>query len=147
MCTTQDESFATSVDTTDICPGLPIPTESGPATLQDTSGGVSAAGSLSRAVQRVEGSISATNTAAVGSTDPCEPLVLEEDSINRMKVRNRRRLQERWSCPAPGHAYCFLTLDGAHTQLNEEAIEAWVSSLVRTISLRYFAFLKHLCST
>jgi len=125
MCTTQDLSFASSVNTTDICPGLLIPAELGPATLQDTSSATS---------------IPMTNVTAVGFTDPCEPLPPEADDefVNRMKARNRRRLQERWNCQAPSHTYCFLTLDGAHIPLNEESIEAWVSSLVRSISLRYF---------
>lgn len=144
MCTTQDLSFAAGVDRTDICPSLLlIPTGSTePATLHDIGDGVSAAGCLSSTAQILETSIPVTNVVAVGSTDPCEPLAPEEDVefVNRMKARNRRRLQERWNCQAPGHTYCFLILDGAHIPLNEEAIEAWVSSLVRSISLRYFPF-------
>ena len=150
MCTTQDLSFSATVNTTDICPSLPIPTESGPATLQDTSSGVSAAGSFSSTVQKLETSIPVINSAVAYCPDPCEPLSPEEDIefVNRNKARNRRRLQERWSCQVQGHTYCFFTLDGVHMPLNEEAIEAWVSSLVRSISLRYCALLnKHLHSS
>jgi hypothetical protein len=137
MCTPQNQPFAASVNTTD---SLLIPTESGPATLQDTSSSVSAACSIS---STVEISIHVTNAAVVGSPGPCEPLTPEDDDefVNRIKARYRRRLQERWSCQVQGHTYCFFTLDRTHLPLNEEAIETWVSSLVRSISLLYCAFL------
>jgi hypothetical protein len=117
MCTTQDLSFAAGVNTTNIC--------------------------LSSTVQKLEISIPVINSAVADSSDLCEPLSPEEDVefINRNKARNRRRLQERWSCQVQGHTYCFFTLDGVHIPLNEEAVEAWVSSLVGSISLRYCAFL------
>src|SRR5882762_11351423 len=105
MCTTQDLSFAGGVNTTNIY--------------------------LSSTVQKLETSIPVINSA-VADSDPCEPLSPEEDVefVNRNKARNRRRLQERWSCQVQGHTYCFFTLDGVHIPLNEEAVEAWVSSLV-----------------
>jgi hypothetical protein len=137
MCTTRDLSFAASVNTTDICPGLLIPTESGPATLQDTSSGISAAGSLSSMVQKLKISIPVINSTVAGSSDSCEPLSPEKDVefVNQNKARNRLHLQERWSCQVQGHTYCFFALDGVHIPLNKEAIEAWVSSLVGSISL------------
>ena len=33
------------------------------------------------------------------------------------------------------HTYCFTTLDGIHIPMSEDTIEAWVSALVRAISL------------
>jgi hypothetical protein len=141
MCTPQNQSFAASVNTTGICLSLLIPTESGSTTLQDTSSSVSTAGSISSTVHKLEISIPVTNAAVVGSPGPCEPLTPEDDDefVNRIKARYRRRLQERWSCQ--GHTYCFSTLDGTHIPLTEEAIETWISSLVCSISLRYCAFL------
>jgi len=61
-----------------ICPGLLlIPTGlTGPTPLQDTGG--TAAGCLSSTVQILETSIPVMNVAAVGSTDPREPLAPEE---------------------------------------------------------------------
>jgi len=68
---------------------------------------------------------------------PCklQPPAEDIDLINRTKARHRRRLQERWGCKAYDHTYCFATLDGVHIPLSEDAIEIWVSALVRAIFL------------
>lgn len=57
----------------------------------------------------------------------------EDDAefVNRNKARFRRRLQDRWSCKAVGHRYCFARLDGIHVPLSDDAIEAWITALVR----------------
>jgi hypothetical protein len=97
----------------------------------------STAGNLPFTVQKLQTSIPVTNAAVAGSSDPCESLPPDEDDefVNQNKARNKCCLQERWSCHAQGHTYCFSTLNEAHIPLKEEAIEAWVSSLVRSISL------------
>jgi len=86
----------------------------------------------------------ATSVCAVELTDPAavtdypstlQPPAEDIDLINRTKARHRRRLQERWSCKAHSHTYCFTTLDGVHIPMNEDTIEAWVSALVRAIFL------------
>jgi hypothetical protein len=41
-------------------------------------------------------------------------------------------LQDRWTCRTSGHTYCFANHDGAHVPVNEDAMESWVSALVRT---------------
>jgi hypothetical protein len=72
-----------------------------------------------------------TSSSTTSTTDEAEEDI---ELVNRMKARYRRRLRERWSCNAQDHSYCFSDLDGAHIPLSEDAIEAWTSALVRTIT-------------
>ena len=61
----------------------------------------------------------------------------EDDAeyVNRNKARFRRRLKDRWSCKAVGHRYCFARLDGIHIPLSDDAIETWITALVRYYTL------------
>lgn len=75
-------------------------------------------------------------------------MMLEEDDtefVNRSKARFRRRLQDRWVCDIPAHTHCYMDPGGTHIVLTEEAINGWVSALVRLL-LTTIWFLMEACS-
>lgn len=55
----------------------------------------------------------------------------DKQFTRQSKARFRRRINERWKCSTTGHTYCFANLDGVHEPLSEDAIDEWVSALVK----------------